>query len=64
MERSLLVLCVAVALSGCTKAQTHKPCPEARQTQCMTRVECSYDAERDCEVCHCSAPTPHPLVTK
>jgi hypothetical protein len=35
-------------------------CPEYRDLRCMTRVECSMNAARGCQVCQCSpsgAPT-------
>jgi hypothetical protein len=56
-----LLALAALVLGACAKAQTAKPCPEARDTRCMTRVNCSYDEARDCEVCHCSPPTPEPV---
>ncbi len=56
-----LALALACSAVACAKAQTARPCPEARDTRCMTRVSCSYDEARDCEVCHCSPPTPEPV---
>lgn len=30
-------------------------CPEYRDLRCMTRVECSMNAARGCQVCQCSS---------
>ncbi|MFO0570010.1 MAG: hypothetical protein U0263_30470 [Polyangiaceae bacterium] len=56
-----LLLAGLLAAPACTKAPSSKPCPEARATECMTRVDCSYDAKRDCEVCRCAPPTQEPI---
>jgi len=59
MRAALLLF--AVLLVGCTKAQTARPCPGAPRPRCVTKVECAYDDERDCEVCRCAPPTAEPV---
>jgi hypothetical protein len=39
--------------AGCATTPTAGMCPEARKVRCMTRMVCSRDASRGCQMCTC-----------
>ena len=49
-----LALCALLAHgAGCATTITAGMCPEARKVRCMTRMVCTQDASRGCQVCAC-----------
>ncbi|MGZ6123348.1 MAG: hypothetical protein ACXWLR_00205 [Myxococcales bacterium] len=56
MRVLLLVLC---ALCSCaTPKGDQTVCPEYRGLRCATRISCSMDRARGCQVCQCESAAP------
>ncbi|HTT71014.1 MAG TPA: hypothetical protein VMG32_07290 [Anaeromyxobacteraceae bacterium] len=52
--RQLALGVALAALGGCAPLRSSETvCPEYRDLRCLTRVECSMDRGRGCEVCRC-----------
>jgi hypothetical protein len=54
--RLLLLLTLLAACAHTPAADAAARCPESRDLGCVTKVECSYDRDRGCNVCRCSNP--------
>jgi hypothetical protein len=56
LSLAVLALGLGCAHSSSRAEKTGTRCPESRNPWCMTKVECSMDRERGCEVCQCATP--------
>jgi hypothetical protein len=58
--RTALMALALVASVGCTST-TQNRCPSSSPTKCMTSEVCTWDPQKQCQVCHCDQPGFQPI---